>query len=376
MGLDPSQLSLSNTSSLFHFHDFVAGSAVASCNIAITIPGYQTTAVTAYYDLASPGTLSPAYQAYNPVPPVSLGTTARGQPRLTTANGAPVYAREHVYEESLGMSINSQVGFAKHLRIAGLFVDYLKQSEDLWLDTAKTNDWCTWVNDNLVATPAYFIDDLENPHSQSVFEQLGNCYPQSGIDPMPIMEQEGNKAKNLAMYDGERQLNNLGTKQLRDVTNADWTAKCSSSKVAVIRAAAGVISYMNAFPIRNDFLASNRCIRRVWAAWAPLYLASTVDAPDKGNVNVPNLYDNWINSVVSGMAPWLRSEVARLIQTVADPSTINLSFNNVLDNFALTQQIPQGVVLTQNTQITRAILTAQITNQIGNINWLASLPRH
>jgi hypothetical protein len=193
---------------------------------------------------------------------------------------------------------------------------------------------------------------------------------------MPILEQEANKAKNLAMYDGERRLNNLGTKQLRDTTKSEWTNKCSSAKVAIIRAAAGVISYMNSNAVKQDFLMYNRCIRRVWSTWYPLYAASNVDAPEKANVNVPNLYDNWINTVVSGMSPWLQGEVARLINTVTDPSTINLSFLVSLDQFATTNQVPSGVTFVQGVQVTRQDLTNQITNQIGNINWLASLPTH
>ncbi|KAF9465227.1 hypothetical protein BDZ94DRAFT_1307367 [Collybia nuda] len=349
-------------SSQSHFHDFVEGSQVSSCNVQIPIPAYQNTPVTAYYDLASPGTLSPAFKDYTPVPPVSLGTTAKGQPRLTTAKGAPVYAREHVYEESL----------------AGLFVDYLEQSQGLWLNSEQDNDWCNWVEQNLrsLPIPAYFDNPLENPNSQSVFTLLGNCYPQNGIDFMPILEQEANKAKNLAMYDGERRLNNLGTKQFRDISNTDWTNKCPSAKVALLRSAAGVISYMNAFPIKQDFLRVNRCIRQVWASWYPLYSASNVDAPDKGNIDVPKLYDNWIHTIVAGMAPWLKSEVDRIIPSVLDPADVFLSFNNAVDNFALTQQIPQGITFTEDVGITHTILSAQIANQIGNINWLSSLPAH
>jgi hypothetical protein len=82
------------------------GSRVSTCDLLIKIPNYKTTAVTAYYDLQSPGTLSPLYMAYIPTPPVDLGLTGSGnnrQPRLTTASGVPVYAREYIYEESLGM---------------------------------------------------------------------------------------------------------------------------------------------------------------------------------------------------------------------------------------------------------------------------------
>ena len=74
-----------------------------------------------------------------------------------------MYAREHVYEQSL----------------SSLFIDYLAGFPNLWQTQAGLDDpddsvdFCTWVQENLVDVPSYTLTGPSN----SLFTQLGNCYP-------------------------------------------------------------------------------------------------------------------------------------------------------------------------------------------------------
>ncbi|KAJ7257772.1 hypothetical protein C8J57DRAFT_1516652 [Mycena rebaudengoi] len=320
-----------------------------------------------YYDLQNPGILSPAYTSYNPRP-IDLGLTAKQTPRMTTRTGAIVYAREHVYEESL----------------AALFVDYLQQSTALWQNDDGTQSWCNWVRQNLQSSPAYFP-------APSVFSRLSACYPSNDNGtPMPVTEQVANVAKNLAMYNTERQINLLtrqkplrdpGEFQLKCPTAQGVRVEFSSQMVCLtfapicrLRGASGVIDYMNEVPIRQMFLTGNTCIRNVWDTWQQAYrAAANVDAPDRANVEVTHLYDNWIHDIVAGMAPWLKDEIQNLIRLVLpDPSTISLSFNVLLDNQALTNPagapVGSNAPYTQNFQVTRSALTSELWQRIGDIN--------
>ncbi|KAJ6601544.1 hypothetical protein B0H10DRAFT_2440958 [Mycena sp. CBHHK59/15] len=283
----------------------VWSTSLSSSSLDKRVP-FLITPITGYYNLENPGILSPAYRSYNPRP-IDLGLTGTGTLRMTTTGKAIVYAREHVYEESL----------------AAQFVDYLEQSTELWQNAAGTANWCNWVSENLQSSPAYF--------------------------PAPSV---ANVAKNLAMYNTERQLNQLTRiKPLRDPD--EFMPKCPTAQVSVYVASRRErCHYMNAVPIRQLFLTGNTCIRNVWDTWQQVYrAAANVDAPDRANVEVTDLYDSWIHDIVAGMAPWLKDEIQNLIRLVVpDPSTISLSFNVLLDNQALTN--PQGTPIGQNAPYT------------------------
>lgn len=124
------------------------------------------------------------------------------------------------------------------------------------------------MQQNLVATPAYTVTGA------SLFTQLGNCYPSTvngvsttgltGItNSMAILyvmifeygeesyhylllrsEQTMNEIKNTLFYDGERQLlTSLPAVDIRSPTT--WKGYCPQKQVAVLRAAAGVPSFLN-----------------------------------------------------------------------------------------------------------------------------------
>lgn len=152
----------------------------------------------------------------------------------------------------------------------------------------------------------------------------------------------------------------------------------------------------------QDFLLNNACIRDVWKDWSAKYLASNVDAsvsctlvtgnftdgissPKKATVNVPNLYDNWISTVVNGMVPFLRSEITRLIPFYNDGETtatdIDLSFAILLDNNNILNKDGEpmdtgGAPYTIDRPTTQQDLIDNILNLIPDITWASMLPRH
>ncbi|KAJ7807344.1 hypothetical protein B0H14DRAFT_3091266 [Mycena olivaceomarginata] len=339
-------------------------------NLEVPIPAYDNTPIISYYDLHDPASLNPTVSSWSPTVPVNLGTTNHGEPYLSVPSGRghkTVYAREHPYEASM----------------SSLFIDYLILQTDLWQNAANDAEFCAWVEANLVGVPAY------NPAGfggQSLFNMLGTCYPSNARGtPMAIYEQDANVMKRVAFYAMERVLNQL-PKAIPLRSEASFKKYCPKKQIAVLRAAAGIPSFLNEYEISSIFIDMNNCVRGLWSQWATAYRTSNVDAPNRANVNVPNLYDNWMYQVVSNVPTFVRSEVQRLIllynkgQTTA--ATVDLSWPILLDRVTFTRD--SG---TENTQtdasvyetgvaVTRADLTAQIFNQIEDINWLNFLPRH
>lgn len=111
----------------------------------------------------------------------------------------------------------------------------------------------------------------------------------------------------------------------------------------------------------------------------------STSSPNKTTVNVPNLYDNWISTVVTGMVPFLRSEITRLIPlynngltTAAD---IDLSFAVLLDNADILNRDGEpmdtgGAAFTIDSPTTRQELIDNILNEIPDITWANTLSRH
>ena len=111
----------------------------------------------------------------------------------------------------------------------------------------------------------------------------------------------------------------------------------------------------------------------------------STSSPNKATVNVPNLYDNWISTVVTGMVPFLRSEITRLVPLYNDGQTtatdIDLSFAILLDNADILNRNGQpmdtgGAAFTVDRPTTRQELIDNILNVIPDITWASSLPRH
>ena len=217
------------------------------------------------------------------------------------------------------------------------------------------------------------------PAGQTVFNQIGSCYPNNqNPRPMPVMEQVANVIKSIALFSQEAAMINKSPSDIR--RPQQFKTYCASKQVSVMRAAAGVTSFMNDFAVKNFFLDQNKCIRNVWTTWYALYAASNVDAPGKGNINMASLYNNWVFHVVNGVQPFLITQLqsqATLFNTGSNgAATVSLSWPVLLDQKQTNKNgLPVNDLqyITSSIQVTEKDLGTQIIGAIQPIYWASDL---
>ena len=219
------------------------------------------------------------------------------------------------------------------------------------------------------------------PAGQNVFNQIGTCYPNNqNPQPMPVMEQVANVIKNKGLFSGEAALMNAQSIPVR--RQPQFSRYCATKQISVMRAAAGVTSFMNDFAVKNFFLDQNQCIKSVWTTWYALYAASNVDAPLKGNFNIASLYNTWVFHVVNGVQPFLTAQLQTLAASFnAGPTgtaTASLSWPILLDQRQTNKDglpVNELQFVTPSIQVTQQDLTNQIINAIQPIYWASDLLR-
>jgi hypothetical protein len=154
-------------------------------------------------------------------------------------------------------------------------------------------------------------------------------------------------------------------------------------------------------------LKDNTCIRDIWVAWYKDYKSlNPAGGRNPGNVNVPNIYDNFVSPAISfkfqtetmfievheiikGVEPYIKSQVQKYIASYnpgksdTDTQEVRVSFAVELDFWtdALEKKIklPDWVdsrAPKADLQVSRTQLTQEILNAIPSINWLNMLPTH
>ncbi|KAJ7467040.1 hypothetical protein FB451DRAFT_1340516 [Mycena latifolia] len=364
----------------FHTLDIAKLASCKADKIAVTIPDYEKTPIISYYDLEDPVSLSPTMGSWSPTVPVNLGLNANGEPYMSLPSGGAnkiIYARSYPFYCPLLYLARREHPYEASM--SSLFVDYLQLQKDLWLDSTGGNVWCPWVKIHLENKPAqnYYPASFGG---KSLFDMTSTCYPSNAEGtPMAILEQDANVIKRTAFYSMEAALVKKQGNPIR--ADGKFRSYCPQKQIAVLRSAVGVPSFLNEYEISSIFIDMNNCVRNVWSQWATAYQNSAVDAPNRANVNVANLYDNWIYQVVANVSPFIRDQVQHLItlynrgQTTA--ATVDLLFPILLDqNCAGDPVRTDASVYRQGVQVTQADLTAQIYNQIQDIIWINFLPRH
>lgn len=204
---------------------------------------------------------------------------------------------------------------------------------------------------------------------------------------MVVLEQMANVIKNLAFTSTEVILNRMDQAPPSVRTQRAFATYCPKKKVAVLRSAAAVPSFLNAAPVRDIFLSMNTCVKNAWTAWFNAYLNANVDAPNRANVPLLDDYDNWVHAVIANTPTFLRNQVQALISlynpTGAAGTTldVDLSWAVLLDQNTNAAGQPLQIP-TPNSQyatgvpVSRNDLTAQVLNAIQDINWLNQLPIH
>ncbi|KAJ7606327.1 hypothetical protein FB45DRAFT_1139846 [Roridomyces roridus] len=323
------------------------GASLMSCTGGFTIPiaVYQSLNVNGYYDLASPTTLSGNVKGYS-IPPYYTGTTAKKLPSLTsTRNGAVIYGREHVYEQSM----------------SSLFIDYLQQFSNVWTD-GSGDDFCHWVLHNLFTTPAYMPAG-----TMPVSTELGNCYPSQANSKsagIPVPEQRANEYKQSAIYfpevaqDSALALN----KKPGIISTVTFEGSCPTAQVATLRALAAITPFMNSLVAQNAFTRNHDCIRGVYQTWFTAYKANSIGVAQAGAIPTVtefiDEYNSWVKTIVQGMQPAIVAEMGRLIPlfTGNAQTDVKLSTNPVLSNWAnLSPAVPASMSWQPNNNLNTAI---------------------
>ncbi|KAF9559713.1 hypothetical protein CPC08DRAFT_505392 [Agrocybe pediades] len=299
------------------FHVLEEAKLAVCPDLKLPIPTYSSVPISAYFDLAFPGELTGDIEAYTPDPPVALGG------KLVVRPGAAVYAREHVFEQSMG----------------SLAIDFLSEFPALWENAAGTMEFCDWVRDNLVNSPAYYAGN--------VFNEMGSCYPRvrPASNGPQTLQQSMNVIKNLALFSTERQfLPGLGgAKPFMSPTT--FENSCATVQTAVIRAHVATMNYMNNDIVRRDFQSGATCIRNVLSRWQTAYRAANVDAPDRDSLDVvTDIYNPFIKALVQGIPAWLTGEMNRYINSLGNGplQRVDLSLFVLTDNEALEPNLNPG----------------------------------
>ncbi|KAJ7264087.1 hypothetical protein B0H12DRAFT_1102814 [Mycena haematopus] len=355
-----------------------AVSTIKSCTgFTIPIAAFTSIPINAYYDLASPASLNGGITGYANAPPYYTSKTSNGQPALTSAkNGAVIYGREHVYEQSM----------------SSLFIDYLFQFPEVWTD-GSGNSFCQWINNNLWTTPAYMPAG-----STPVINQLGACYPSlanSRSAGIPVLEQRANEYKQSAFYVTEQKLDPaVLTAAPGIISSSTFTGECNTAQVATLRSLAMITPFMNTLPAKNAFMQTNNCIRQVYQTWYTAYQA----APTTANT-VPtaatfiSAYNSWVKQIVSGIQGAVTSQMDTLISLYNSGDTtavdVKLSTNPVLSTWAnLSPSVPAGTAWVPNNNLNTATSNANLVsvssvatgdlktlrNNVPSISWASSLP--
>ncbi|PPR00468.1 hypothetical protein CVT24_004529 [Panaeolus cyanescens] len=249
---------------------------VASCSQISFDPSDFSNIGNTFYNLASPTTLDGNFKAY----PSDVG-------RVNTNT----YGREHVYE----------------MQLLSDFINTLAQSPDLWQNTAGNQNYCSWAN-SFFNTPSKY-SAVNKGKGLSVIDRLKACQPRNTNSAiasggtMPWLESTANGMKAKAFG---------GSSNLR--TSSTFKRYSFSKKVFEIRAATGLVSYMQDGPVADQFVLVSGCVKGVWSDFYTAYNADTaVDAPNKGSFNMATTYTSYIRSKTQSLFLNLQSGVQQMI---------------------------------------------------------------
>jgi len=236
-----------------------------------------------WYDLEAPTELSATYLEYADNP-----------------SGAN-YHREHIYE----------------VQLLAHFIGWLQRdpdSQQIW--NYDDNDFCGWVNE--------FIHDDGNDGSLTgrllrCLPNNENPYPNDGPF-MPWLERRTNGIKarawgGVAIYDPHK--------------FADFS---DDKKVSVMRATAGLKSYMSEPVVTYSWEMQSECVRALWGEWKEDYETND-NVPDSAKqVDIFDSYDRWIQEEIEQYNSGLYVGMRDMISWWND-NEVHLNYPNMLDEF-------------------------------------------
>ncbi|KAF9480725.1 hypothetical protein BDN70DRAFT_992516 [Pholiota conissans] len=313
-----------------HIHDLrsvTVNTCAGSANpININAPAYTSAKVIGFFDLDSASTLISDY-------------SMKSNPQVSNQARGKNYGREHVYE----------------LQMLSLFVDFLATNVNgLWF-SSTTPSFCSWANTYL-QTP-YFPQGGGN--GQSVITSLQRCLPassQRGTDltttdatRMAWLENIANAAKACAVAG------------ITFRSHDPFIGYAPQKQIAVFRAAAGVMSYLNSGVAFSQFSMTHTCVNNVWLNWFQRYSNDPNRPPglNLGNIawtnSKTNIYTQWINQLLLDVHDNTIGFLQDMTNWYQGPQTVPLDYAGNLRN-------PNAQGITQ-VQVTQADLQA-VTNRV------------
>ncbi|KAF5346427.1 hypothetical protein D9758_012782 [Tetrapyrgos nigripes] len=247
---------------------------VATCGGDIKFDGnaYTSTVSAGYWNLADPTVLDPKFKVY----PQAVGLVP----------GANVYGREHVYE----------------LQLLTQWIDNLATQPNIFQNAANNVDFCTWAVAEFNQPSPYQSVTGRFPGVNTVVERLRRCEPSNTLSVLT----NGNSMR------CSRADQAFGGKDIKTKVTFDMYG--FSKKVFEIRAASGVISYLESGVVADEFVNVHNCVLQVWTDWYTAYVADpTVDAPNRAQYNVPQQYRTWIQGKISDAAQRLVAGIQNMI---------------------------------------------------------------
>ncbi|KAJ6534397.1 hypothetical protein B0H19DRAFT_442211 [Mycena capillaripes] len=251
---------------------------VASCGTLIKFDGFPYTGTnpSGYWNLASPTTLDYRFAPY----PNKVGLRP----------GANTFGREHVYE----------------MQLITQFIDSLASAGDLWQNAAGTVNFCTWANTQLNRPSPYAA--VVTGGVNTVVNRLRQCEPSNTQSLLA----NGNNMRWLEATANGMKARSFNTDSIKE--KAKFDTYSFSKKVFEIRAASGVITYLESGVVADELVRAHQCMRQVWTDWYNAYLNdNTVDAPNRGQFPLPQQYRLWVIAAVQTSASKLVTGIEDMI---------------------------------------------------------------
>ncbi|KAF8961088.1 hypothetical protein BDZ97DRAFT_2077079 [Flammula alnicola] len=264
--LDDSESPAFNISHIQQLRKVTVATCSSSANpININAPTYSGTKTIGYFDLSSPASiLNSDYKQYDGAP----------------VTGANIYGREHVYE----------------LQMLSLFIDFLATNvHNLWISQTFPS-FCVWANTYL--KQPYFPQGGGN--GQSVITSLQRCLPANSFRGTDLATPAGNQMVWLESIANGAKASAIAGQTFR--AENIFKAYDAHKQVAVFRAAAGVMSYMNSGIAFSQFMILQ--VATIRFDWFDRY-SNDPNLPAGLNLNqvdwtnnLDNIYTEWVDNLL------------------------------------------------------------------------------
>jgi hypothetical protein len=286
-----------------------------------------------YYHLSQANSLSPLY-SNDPNPACKNGPLPVG------------YGREHIYE----------------VQLISMFIDQIMMDHQaIWQRYANvypTDTKCKYIANQILKSPVQ--------GGVPLITSLLRCLPYNmgqNNQYMPWLDNLANGIKASAF--------NGHTLRREQTFKADPPTK----KVMVMRAVAGVVSYMNSPNISTSFIEQSQCMRGQWERWLLDYETTNPGSNPMGGTTMTAYYNTWITGKVQSFETNLQTGLSSMIGWWVEQYNQGnpTQANNIMVNYNYPCKYNSqaaGTVGVSNNDLTSGLLNYTAQNPL---NWINNL---